>query len=139
MAWEIAGTYGAQGPSGLTLNTTLTQRRLFRWTAGTPITAASPNSSRAASSGTGLAADGVTFENALQYVSGVLTPFDPAGGYLAARGLPVLVESGAAIASGANLQSDSVGRVITAAGGVVVGRALQAAAGAGVAIWVVFA
>jgi hypothetical protein len=42
-----------------------------------------------------------------------------------------LVESGAAIAADANVETDNVGRAITLAAGVNSGRALDAAAGAG--------
>ena len=43
-----------------------------------------------------------------------------------------IVEAGAAISAGAEVQSDSVGRSTTSAGGVVLGRALTAAGAAGV-------
>lgn len=51
-------------------------------------------------------------------------------------GRPVLVESGAAFASGANLTPDALGRAVTAAGGnVVVLKAMQAATAAGQYVW----
>ncbi|HEX5181476.1 MAG TPA: capsid cement protein [Gemmatimonadaceae bacterium] len=59
-------------------------------------------------------------------------------GYLAVPGLPVQVESGAAFASGATLQSDSTGRAITWASGPKLARALEAASAAGQIKWVVF-
>lgn len=130
MAWE-QNTYGACGPDSLTLGTTLTQFRLFRWSNGTP--------GSAALCGSGVGADGVTMPNSAQYVSGVLTPQDPSFGYLATRGLPVRVESGGAFAAGANLQSDGIGRAIGYSTGPVVLRALQAASGAGEVVWAVFA
>ena len=43
----------------------------------------------------------------------------------------ILVESGAAIAAGAQVQPDANGRAITLAAGVAFGRARDAAAGAG--------
>jgi len=52
-------------------------------------------------------------------------------GFLSCPGLPVQVESGAAFASGATLQSDASGRAITWASGAKVARALEAATGAG--------
>lgn len=45
-----------------------------------------------------------------------------------------VVEAGAAVADGALIETDNLGRAITKASGVVLGRALQAASGAGVKI-----
>lgn len=42
-----------------------------------------------------------------------------------------IVEAGAAISAGAEVQSDSVGRSTTSAGGIILGRALTAASAAG--------
>jgi hypothetical protein len=129
--WEQS-TYGSIGAPSATLGASLAQHRFFRFANGTP--------GAAALCSTGLAADGVTHENQLQYdASNNLVASSPTSGYLAMRGLPVVVESGGAVAAGANVQSDSTGRAVTAAGGVVIGRALSATGGAGQTLWVCFA
>lgn len=52
-------------------------------------------------------------------------------------GLPVQVEAGAAIAENNSLEVDALGRVIPFVAGVIVARALEAAAQAGDRAWVV--
>lgn len=54
------------------------------------------------------------------------------GSYVSVGVAPIeVVEAGAAITAGAALETDSSGRVVTKSSGVTVGRAMDAAAGAG--------
>lgn len=62
----------------------------------------------------------------------------PGAGYAALPGLPVRVEVGAAVAAGALLQTDSLGRAITRTTGIAVLKALTAGAGAGSVVWAVW-
>jgi hypothetical protein len=61
-----------------------------------------------------------------------------AAGYAALPGLPVRVEVGAAVAAGALLQADSLGRAITRTTGIAVLKALTAGAGTGSVVWAVW-
>lgn len=122
-------TYG-DGVLAVPIGATLAAHRLFRF-AGAP-----PSASLA---GLGLDADGVTWRTHQGLdTNGLPVTRNPDDGFLATPGLPVKVEAGAAFASGATLQSDSVGRAITKTTGIGVLRALQAASAAGDVVWAVW-
>lgn len=126
-------TYGA-GCEQAPLNATLTPSRLFRYSGAPPV---------AALCGSGVAADGVT-DILRQYTdnnptTGTVHTQPTIYGLFAIRGQPVLVETGGAFASGANLQSDASGRAISYSSGPVVLRALEASSGSGFIVWAVFA
>lgn len=84
--------------------------------------------------------DGMTDEtwNYTDPATGNPVSVPPTQGVPAIPGLAVIVESGGAFASGANLQTDATGRAIVAGSGKVVLRALQASAAAGAFVWAVF-
>lgn len=76
--------------------------------------------------GNGQLADAVTGDGSGGTVKDVL---------LRTPGALAVLEAGAVVAQGAELQSDASGRAITLAAGQRLGRALEAAAGAGSVIW----
>lgn len=124
MSWnEDSGA----APALIDLGATPTARRFVRF-AGVPPAAALCTS--------GADADAVTLAQADRGDGSGLQNQDE--GCLAVPGLPVQVESGAAFASSATLQSDGTGCAITWASGAKVARALQAATAAGQVVWVVF-